>query len=299
MIELQSGEGYWRRKIITHNLEPSLIGKMIDDTMHVLSAARAELAGFIAEDYATLGGPGATVMLTAPYKIGTPITKYVYNQGTTVMALEYQGSASWGGSAYSQKELAYESVPRFIKQIDDIIQLNNLFLKKMNAGKLSKNAYFITAENGTNKTQVVRRTPNYTTVELVAYAVPFQSQCSHCRTIVNTKQLPSHMKTARCVNYRTYTIVEGTDNKRVDRNNDRDLYNLCNDGLVDTELVAYRYDAYVPNWIYNAYQIWKKNDRGFAGMSLYDYLQKMKPESEIGREPKVNIHMHKRKRDPR
>lgn len=298
MIELQSGEGYWRRKIYTHNLEPSEIGKMIDDTAHVLNAARAELAGFIAENYATLGGPGATVVLTAPYKIGTPITKYVLSQGITLMGLEYMSSTYYNSSAYEQRELASGSVTRFMKQIDDVVDLNNLFLKKMNAGRLNSSSFFITATEGMTQSGVARRTPNYTTVELTAYAVPFQSQCTHCRAIVNTKQLQSHMKTARCVNYRTYTIVEGVDNKRVDSRNDKDLYNLCNDGLVNTELVAYKYDAYVPNWIYNAYGVWKKNG-GYAGMSLYDYLQKMKPESEVGRDPRVNIHMYKRKRDPR
>lgn len=297
MIELQSGEGHWRRKVLTYSIDESDVVSIVNNTEGVLTAMRAKLLAMIADDYKDVGGPNAPLRLTSPYNSSDEIVDYMSKYGTTTITLESWAQHSRRASSESQK-FASQSVPAFIEHIDKIIAVNKKFVTRMLASKLTKDSSFIQATDGAYDADGSVMPTTLPGATLTMHRMPFQSQCEHCRKVVNTRQLQSHMKTARCVNYRTYTVVESGDNKLVSRTKDTSLYNLCNDGLIDTELIAYRYDAYVPNWVYNAYNIWRKND-GFAGMSLYDYLQKMKPESDVGRDPRVNIHMYKRKRDPR
>jgi hypothetical protein len=301
-IELQAGTDGWR-SVVTFNPTIDEIELHIDIANKRLADVRDKLAASVADNYSMFGGGTMPihVLYSATYmKENADIVKMAMECGTGTIFMSNwakNGNSSWR-SAYAPKKVVRESVPEFIGYIDELRQNNAKFLLQAKHGKLtSKSTYFMASEPIRDWSQDGSDS-SWPAIELTAYRVPFQSECTHCRTVVNTKQLPSHMKTARCINYRMYNVIHSGDNERVDYRSNKELYNLCHDGLIDTELVAYKYDAYVPKWIYSAYQVWNKNG-GFAGLSLYDYLQKMRPESDNSRAPTVNVHMYRRKRDPR
>lgn len=99
--------------------------------------------------------------------------------------------------------------------------------------------------------------------------------CKDCNEIVNSKSYNAHRTSMKCMTDTTNKDVRTSGYKAVEHG--PHIAALKKSG-VHFEIRPSGYTIWAPDWVQEAITAWEKEPGGFAGLSLSDYLEKMKPE---------------------
>lgn len=186
-------------------------------------------------------------------------------------AMEWKNSTQIGTGKWTivdQKDVSEvnNAFRRYLDMVED-------FTRMVGRGKLRKSAWFPTLVTAQNKWN------NEAEEHFVTIGVPDIVQCDRCGETIGSKSLASHQQRDTCKDKTRRKQIEASGYKQISKGSK--VYNMAKRGAVPSELIPIDYDAYVPQWVISAADIYEKGGTKYAGMSLDEFVLRMGPNGNV------------------